>query len=84
LDNFQELNMVDSMYIMQNECIKLGPEPLLYVTIASRNLREKKHLDSAEYYLKKALTIADRYPIYQKSRILFIYGKLYTEKKDYA
>ncbi|MET3538753.1 tetratricopeptide repeat protein [Chryseobacterium limigenitum] len=82
LDNFHELNLIDSMYIMQNKCIKLGPEPLLYVTIAARHLKDKIHLDSTEYYLKKALKITDNYPLYQKSRAYFIYGKFYTEKKD--
>jgi tetratricopeptide (TPR) repeat protein/DNA-binding CsgD family transcriptional regulator len=82
LENFQKLNMQDSVYVMQNKTLKLGPQPILYTTIAGRHLRNKK-LDSAEYYLKKALSITDKHPLYHKSQAYLIYGKFYTEKKDH-
>ncbi|NML71791.1 hypothetical protein HHL23_18610 [Chryseobacterium sp. RP-3-3] len=82
LDNFEKLNMTDSVNEMQRKCMSLSPEPLLFVAISERHLKNKK-FDSAEYYLKKAFLFSEKYPIYQKSMILQSYGKLCTEKKEY-
>ncbi|MFP3593498.1 tetratricopeptide repeat protein [Chryseobacterium sp. SIMBA_038] len=79
---FEALKMRDSMMSMERKILKVSPEPLIYITIASRNLDEKKP-DSTKYYLDKAMTIVDKSSVYQKGRILFNYGRLYTEKKEY-
>lgn len=82
MECFEALKMRDSMMSMERKILTVSPEPLIYITIASRNLDEKKP-DSTKYYLDKAMTIVDKSSVYQKGRILFTYGKLYAEKKDY-
>lgn len=82
LGSFDKMNMIDSVNEMQRKCMSLSPEPLLFVSISERHLKNKKP-DSAEFYLRKASLLSEKYPIYQKSIILRSYGKLYTEKKEY-
>ncbi|MCQ9635666.1 hypothetical protein MP478_00975 [Chryseobacterium sp. WG14] len=82
LGSFEELQINDSVQSMQKKCLSLSPEPLLFITIADRYLKNKK-LDSAEYYVKKASLLINKYPIFQKSIMLQFFGKLYSEKKDY-
>lgn len=79
---FEALKMPDSMKSMERKILAISPEPLIYITIANRNLAEKKP-DSTKYYLDKAMAIADRYSVYEKGRLLLNYGQLYTEKKEY-
>lgn len=79
---FEALKMRDSMMSMERKILKVSHEPLIYITIASRNLDEKKP-DSAKYYLDKAMINIDKSTVYQKGRILFNYGQLYAEKKEY-
>lgn len=84
-DNFDNLNELDSMHMMQRKCLKISSEPLIFVKIADQYVSRKIHLDSAEYYLKKALPLAStgKYPIRQKAMALITFGNLYTEKKEY-
>lgn len=56
--NFKELKIPDSIRAMEKKCLALSPEPFLYASIAERFLDEKKHLDSAEYYLNKGFSIS--------------------------
>jgi len=79
---FEALKMPDSMKSMERKILAISPEPLIYITIANRNLEEKKP-DSTKYYLDKAMAIVDKFSIYEKGKLLFIYGQLYTEKKEY-
>lgn len=83
LINFKELKVPDSIKAMEKKCLAISSNPFLYAAVAERFLDEKKHLDSAEYYLKKASVIADKFPIYDKGVVLFNYGKLYTLKKEH-
>lgn len=79
---FEALKMPDSMRSMERKILSISPEPLIYVTIANRNLQEKKP-DSTLYYLDKAMAIVDQYSVYEKGKILLSYGRLYSEKKEY-
>lgn len=79
---FEALKMPDSMKSMERKILAVSPEPLIYITIANRNLEEKKP-DSTKYYLDKAMAIVDKFSLYEKGRLLFSYGRLYTEKKEY-
>lgn len=81
---FAKMGLTDSVKSMERKCMKLDPEPLLYTNIAIRFLKNKQHLDSAEYYLNKAISISGTYPVYQKAMALKNFGKLYTEKKEYG
>lgn len=84
-DNFDNMNELDSMHMMQRKCLKISSEPLLFVKIADQYVSRKIHLDSAEFYLNKALPLAStgKYPIRQKAMALLTFGNLYTEKKEY-
>ncbi|WP_394665075.1 hypothetical protein [uncultured Chryseobacterium sp.] len=80
--NFEELHLQDSADAVQKDRKTLVVQPLTYVYTAERFLSLKK-LDSAEYYLNKALKISDQYSLYQKSMTFYAFGKLYFLKKDY-
>lgn len=84
--NFDELNEIDSLYKIQSSLLKLNPEPLAYIKIAKRFMRQEKDLDSAEYYLKKSnkiLTLSNRFPLHHKAQALMSFGQLYYIKKEY-
>jgi tetratricopeptide (TPR) repeat protein/DNA-binding CsgD family transcriptional regulator len=82
LQNFEELSIVDSVNSVYNKRMELSAQPLTFVHIAEKLLKNKE-LDSAESYLNKAMNISGDYSLYQKSMTLLAFGKLYTEKKDY-
>ena len=80
--NFDHLDEKDSLYHTQYKGLKRFPkESLVYEKIASRYVREKKHLDSAEYYLKKALPLSKLNPFYH-TLVLTTYGDLYNARKE--
>lgn len=81
--NFKALQISDSIKATEKKCLAISPSPFLYTSITERFLNEKKHLDSAEYYLQKASEIADNFTVYDKGIVLFYYGRLYSEKKEY-
>jgi DNA-binding CsgD family transcriptional regulator len=74
---------MDSVYSMQKKCLEIIQEPIIYVKAAGRFIDDKKHLDSAEYYLKKAVPLFQKSPADQKALTLLLFGDLYTEKKEY-
>ncbi|WP_179473319.1 tetratricopeptide repeat protein [Chryseobacterium sp. H1D6B] len=80
--NFDKLNKIDSTYSMQRKCLKISSEPLIYVKIANKFIRDKKHLDSAAYYLNKANSGVDKYPVEQKAAVLLNFGHLYMTQGD--
>jgi tetratricopeptide (TPR) repeat protein len=74
--NFDELNVKDSVYSIKKKTLRLMPnEPLIYVKIAYQYIKEKKHLDSAEYYLNKALPLT--FNNEQKGFTMYVYGELF-------
>jgi len=81
--NFEYLKKMDSVYSMQKKCLEIAQEPIIYVKAAGRFIDGKKHLDSAEYYLKKAVPLFEKSPADQKALTLLLFGDLYTEKKEY-
>ncbi|ALR29194.1 hypothetical protein ATE47_00990 [Chryseobacterium sp. IHB B 17019] len=82
LQNFEELHVVDSVNAVFKKRLELTAQPLTYVHIAEKFLKNKE-LDSAENYLNKAIKISGDYSPYQKSMTLLAFGKLYLEKKEY-
>ncbi|PTT28827.1 hypothetical protein DBR28_16800, partial [Chryseobacterium sp. HMWF028] len=76
---FTARNMLDSVYAMER---KLPMNSELYVALAERNLNSKR-LDSAEYYLNKALSLHDQTPAESRSEVLMSFGKFHFEKKEY-
>jgi tetratricopeptide (TPR) repeat protein len=82
LANFEELRMTDSMNVTQRKRLELSAQPLTFVHIAEKYLKNKQ-LDTAEHYLKKAMSLTGDYSLYQKSITLLTFGKLHTERGDY-
>lgn len=82
--NFNKLGETDSANIIQYKNLRLFPDnPLLYENIATGYILKKIHLDSAEYYLNKALPLIEKDNIFIKSRILLSFGNLYMAKNDF-
>lgn len=81
--NFDMLNETDSVQSMQRKCLQLSRTSLVYVKMAMTYIHQKKHLDSADYYLKKALAPSDNQTINDKAMAIVNYGKLYTLKNDH-
>ncbi|WP_415325846.1 hypothetical protein [Chryseobacterium sp. MMS23-Vi53] len=82
LANFEELSIVDSVNSIQRKRMELTAQPLTFVHIAQKLLKNKE-LDSAEYYLNKAMQISGDYSLYQKAMTLYAFGKLQIEKQNY-
>ena len=82
LANFDELSLVDSVNSIQRKRLELSAQPLTFVHIAEKLIKNKE-LDSAEYFLNKAMEISGDYSLYQKSMALLAYGKLYSERENY-
>ena len=82
--SFQFLNQMDSVYSCEKKCMT-SPRPMLYITIANRNL-EKGRIDSAEYYINKANNLVKSLNASMEGRcnVLKAYGKLYIAKKEYG
>ncbi|WP_155844963.1 tetratricopeptide repeat protein [Chryseobacterium daeguense] len=80
--NFEYLKKMDSVYKMQKKCLEIAQEPIIYVKAAGRFIDQKKHLDSAEYYLEKAVPLFEKSPADQKAMTLLLFGDLYIEKKS--
>lgn len=82
--SFQFLNQMDSVYSCEKKCMA-SPKPMLFITIANRNL-EKGRIDSAEYYINKAHDLVKplNAPMEGRCNVLMAYGKLYVAKKEYA
>lgn len=80
--NFHNMKLSDSIKKTEKKCLALLPDPLLYTIITERLLNEKQ-LDSAEFYLKKALSITGQHSLNQKGAVLLHYGKLYSARKEY-
>lgn len=81
IGNFEELKYW-FLEFYQRKRLELTAQPLTFVYIAEKHLKNKK-LDTAEYYLNKAANLAGDFSLYQKSITLFTFGKLYTEKQEY-
>lgn len=81
--NFNKLGLTDSAKAIDYRNLKLFPDnPSVYEKIAHLYISKRNHLDSAEYYLDKALPLIDG-SIYNKTEILISFGDLYIAKKDY-
>ncbi len=74
----------DSLKYIDRKLLKLIPNSITYCKIADRYIENKIHLDSASYYLNKAMVmIPGNRSLPMKGMALFSYGKLYNVKKDY-
>jgi len=82
--NFNKLGFTDSANIIQFRNLKLFPDnPSVYEKIASVYIWKNIHLDSAEYYLQKALPLSNKTTLYNKGTILNSFGDLYMAEGEY-
>ncbi|SHL14159.1 tetratricopeptide repeat protein [Chryseobacterium polytrichastri] len=81
-NNFDMMNEVDSVYSMQKKSARIMQSSLAYTRIAERFMREKKHLDSAEIYLNKAIALT-AHENDERATVYLYFGDLYLEKNDY-
>lgn len=81
--NFLRLHQMDSLRNIEKKSLKLKSGILAYTRKADYFIAHKIHLDSAEYYLNKALSSPDKPFIFDKAVTLFSYGDLYTVKKEH-
>jgi tetratricopeptide (TPR) repeat protein/DNA-binding CsgD family transcriptional regulator len=82
LENFEEDHLTDSITVIQKKLLEMEPQPLTYVHIAEKHLKNKQ-LHSTEHYLNKAMLLTGDYNLYQKSMTLLTFGKLHSQKKNY-
>lgn len=53
------MNQKDSLIVLEKKSLQYMPSGIVYTQIANRFIKSKSHLDSAEYYLNKALAAQD-------------------------
>ncbi len=82
--NFNKLGMMDSAYAIQRRSLKnFSDNPLVYEKIASEYISKKKHLDSAEYYLNRALPlVSGTTAFYNKGLVNATFGDLFVAKGE--
>ncbi|WP_326984962.1 hypothetical protein VUJ46_10665 [Chryseobacterium sp. MYb264] len=80
--NFDMLGIEDSVSVMQKKSMKLMPSnSLTFTKIADGFVTRKQHLDSASYYLNKALALAHDEND-DKAKAYFVSGELYLQQKQ--
>ena len=77
------LNQEDSLRMIEKKLIRIMPSALTYSKIADRFIGKKAQLDSADYYLNKAVQTPDYAILPVQGIVQFSYGNLYNEKKEY-
>lgn len=82
-NNFLQLRQMDSVRGIENKSFLLKQNILVYTRKADYFIANRVHLDSAEYYLNKALSSNKSTDTIDVAVTWFSYGDLYTVKKDH-
>lgn len=80
--NFVRLKDQDSLHHIERKMLAVNPGTLTYTRIADGFIAKKIHLDSAEYYMNKAMLNFSTARRTEKGIALFSYGDLYNVKGD--
>ncbi|UWX61448.1 tetratricopeptide repeat protein [Chryseobacterium oranimense] len=80
--NFIRAKDVDSLHHVEKKMLAIMPGTLTYTRIADGFIDKKIHLDSAGYYMDKAILNFNTASISEKAVALFSYGDLYNAKGD--
>ncbi|WP_374464582.1 transcriptional regulator [Chryseobacterium sp.] len=80
--NFVRTKNQDSLQHIEKKMLAVNPGTLTYTRIADGFIAKKIHLDSAEYYMNKALLNFSTARGTEKGIALFSYGDLYNVKGD--
>ncbi|MFS4430379.1 hypothetical protein [Chryseobacterium sp. S90] len=80
--NFVRMKNQDSLQHIERKMLAVNPGTLTYTRIADGFIAKKVHLDSAEYYINKAMLKFSTARRTEKGIALFSYGDLYNVKGD--
>ncbi|UTX48912.1 lipopolysaccharide assembly protein LapB [Chryseobacterium sp. MA9] len=80
--NFIRTKDADSLHSMKKKMLDVMPGTLTYTRIADGFIDKNIHLDSAEYYMNKAVLNFNTASITDKAIAFFSYGDLYNTKGD--
>ncbi|PKF74493.1 tetratricopeptide repeat protein [Chryseobacterium sp. PMSZPI] len=80
--NFVRMKNQDSLQDIERKMLVVKPGTLTYTRIADGFIAKKKHLDSAEYYMNKAVLNFNTARNTEKAIALFSYGDLHNVKGD--
>ncbi|MBB6331773.1 tetratricopeptide (TPR) repeat protein [Chryseobacterium sediminis] len=78
--NFIRVKNLDSLQNIDNKIIAVRPDIISYTRKADNFIAQKIHLDSAEYYMNKALSYSKEAFAAEKATAWFSYGDLYNVK----
>ncbi|WP_415326272.1 hypothetical protein [Chryseobacterium sp. MMS23-Vi53] len=84
---WKRLNFVhnyDSLRIIERNALKAMPSGITYAKMADKFIEGKTNLDSAKYFLNKALTAPDKDIKVVKGMTLFGFGNLSYSEKNYS
>jgi len=81
---FNFLSQEDSLQAIEKKLIRIMPSAITYSKIADRFIEKKTQLDSADYYLNKAVQTSDYAIVTVQGIVQFSYGNLYNAKKEYS
>ncbi|GEJ45303.1 MULTISPECIES: tetratricopeptide repeat protein [unclassified Chryseobacterium] len=73
---------LDSLLAIKKKIMGVKPDITSYTRTADQFIAKKTHLDSAEYYMNKAMDLSDDASDVEKATALFSYGDLYNVKGD--
>jgi len=77
------LNQKDSLRVIDRKALAIMPNAITYSKMADEFVNNRVHIDSAEYYLKKAFAAPDKDIVGVRGMILLSSGNLSYVKKDY-
>lgn len=80
--NFVRMKNQDSLQHIEKKMLAVNPGILSYTRIADGFIAKKTHLDSAEFYMNKAMRSFSTARRTEKGIALFSYGDLYNVKGD--
>ncbi|MBL3549293.1 tetratricopeptide repeat protein [Chryseobacterium sp. KMC2] len=78
--NFPKDKNLDSLQAIKKKILGSKPNITSYTRTADKFIAEKKHLDSAEYYMNKAFAYSNNASDIEKATAWFSYGDLYNIK----
>ncbi|MCE4063529.1 hypothetical protein LXM63_00335 [Chryseobacterium gleum] len=73
---------LDSLQAINKKIMGVKPTITSYTRTADQFIDKKTHLDSAEYYMNKALALSEDASDVEKATALFSYGDLFNVKGD--
>lgn len=80
--NFPKDKNLDSLQVIKKKIMGVKPNITSYTRTADQFIAKKTHLDSAEYYMNRALALSKGASDIEKATAWFSYGDLYNVKGD--